>query len=845
MTSFIPRIFLRSQIAQFVALVLVIILFTAPLYSQQPALPPAKPAIARETPKATPTFDNLLAVDSYEVYGEVRNVGQLLSTGGAGEIADPIMKLAEPPKEFQSIIKFLKANSEALATARLMFATSPALTEIPATFVAIEFSSPEEADKFAPKLEKFLPQILPPVPDATPTPEAKPANPSELGSRPAKPIESEAKATPEVTAGATLRVTPIEPIRATPVATPGAMPAPVAEHLPFVITHAGNLVCISDKPFKFEKLHPAGSKPLAEDQNFRIAHDRFPSESVFLFFNVALQSRAKPQPSPKQQITEAEAARIRKQDTDEDSDDEAMPRNSSAEPSPAESQISEGRATLRVPRVVLDADPSPMPTPTKEQQAQIAASSQIGHMLDFLGRGEPQWPEAVGVALTFENNEYIIRAILVESQNAKRLALPFVPQLISGPGYAPNAPSVLPDDTEVFVSASIDLLQTHEGMRKQAELDAKTGQRLSRPAGEKEEALDAFAAFEKKAGFKIKEDLLPVLGNEIALAGSLKTLEGFGMFGVPTPRSPKTSPETADEKEKAAENFPVLLIAIKDREAARPLLPRVFEGFGIGEANLIAQTEKRGDTELVNYAGVFAYAFVGDFLVISEAAAVRRVIEANVNRQTLSSNSAFRNFRRWQPRQILGEVYVSPALMEGYQDAIRKQSASMDEKMRDFLMQLSPTANAISYALTNEGFGEVHELHLPKNLIIAMVAGTTATLSAMKEGSPEVNEMMAQSLLRMISSAEETYQATAGNGSYGSLAQLVEAKLIGPKEMFDKYGYRFEVSASGDHFEATATPVEYGKTGKRSFFVDQTGVVRGDDHNGGPANAMDKPAQGP
>ncbi|PYS80897.1 MAG: hypothetical protein DMF70_10050 [Acidobacteria bacterium] len=297
---------------------------------------------------------------------------------------------------------------------------------------------------------------------------------------------------------------------------------------------------------------------------------------------------------------------------------------------PTQQLTGEGRVTLRrrMP------EPSPTPTPTKEAQAQIAASSQIGHMLDFLGRGEPQWPEAIGVALTFENNEYVIRAILVEAQNAKRLALPFVPQLISGPGYAPNAPSVLPDDTEVFVSASIDLLQTHEGMRKQAELDAKTGQRLSRPAGEKEEALDAFAAFEKKAGFKIKEDLLPVLGNEIALAGSLKTLEGFGTFGVPTPRSPKTSPETADEKEKAAENFPVLLIAIKDREAARPLLPRVFEGFGIGEANLIAQTEKRGDTELVNYAGVFAYAFVGDFLVISEAAAVRRVIEANVNRQT-------------------------------------------------------------------------------------------------------------------------------------------------------------------------------------------------------------------
>ncbi|HLR05973.1 MAG TPA: hypothetical protein VK117_09185 [Pyrinomonadaceae bacterium] len=828
-----------SRLIRIISLWTAMALFAAPLSAQQ-----------RRTPapvKALPTFDGLLSADAYEVYGEVRNVGQLLSTGGAGEIADPIMKLAEPPKEFQSIIKFLKTNSEALATARLLFATSPARTEIPATFVAVEFSSPEEAEKFAPRLEKFLPQILPPVPDATPTPDAKPAKLSELGPQPAKPIENEAQATPDAPV-ATLRVSPVATIRAMPVATPVATPAPVAEHLPFVITHSGNLVCISDKPFKFEKLHPTGSKPLAEDQNFRIAHDRFPSESVFLFFNVALQSRAKPQPSPKQQITEEEAERRRQGVEQRRVEAEAeMARAASAEPSPAEPQISEGRATLRAPRVVLGtAEPSPTPTPTKEQQAQIAASSQIGHMLDLLGRGEPQWPEAIGVALTFDNDEYVIRAILVESQNAKRLTLPFVPQLISGPAYIPNAPSVLPDDTEVFVSASIDFSQTHEGMRKQAELAAKTEQRLSKPAGEKEETLDTFAAFEKKAGFKIKEDLLPVMGNEIALAGSLKTLEGFGMFGVPASRSsPKASPESADAKEKAAENFPVLLISIKDREAARPLLPRIFDGLGIGEANLIAQTEKRGDTELVNYGGVFAYAFVGDFLVISEAAAVRRVIEANVNHQTLSSNSAFRNFRRWQPRQILGEVYVSPALMQGYQDEIRKQSATMDEKMRDFLMQLSPTANAISYALTNEGFGEVHELHLPKNLIIAMVAGTTAAMSAMKQGSPEMNEMMAESLLRMISSAEATYQATAGNGSYGSLDQLVEAKLLGPKEMFDMYGYKFEVTASGDHFEASATPVEYGKTGKRSFFVDQSGVVRGDDHNGGPANVMDKPAQGP
>jgi hypothetical protein len=836
MASFIPRTFLRSQIEQFIALVLGIILVTAPLSAQQRRAPaPVRPV---------PTFDTLLSADAYEVYGEVRNVGQLLSTGGAGEIVDPIIKVAAPPKEFLSIIKFLKSNAEALATSRLLFATSPARTEIPTTFVAIEFSSPEEADKFAPKLEKFLPQILPPVPDATP--EAKPADsgegkPADPGAQPAKPNDSEAKATPT----------------AAPVATPSATPSPVAEHLPFVITHAGSLVCISATPFKFEKLHPTGSKLLTEDQNFRIAHDRFPSESVFLFFNVALQSRAKPQPSPKQQVTEEEAERNRQEAEAQIAKQEEetrialeTARNASAQPSPVEVQLEERRGVLgaRTATLVVE-QPSPTPTPTKEQQAQITASSQIGNMLDFLGRGEAQWPEAIGVALTFDNDEYVIRAILVEPPNAKRLALPFVPQLISGPAYSPNAPSVLPDDTEVFVSASIDFSQTHEGMRKQAEIAAKDVVRRLK-VNEKDEGavslFDPFANFERKAGFKIKDDLLPVLGNEIALAGSLKTVQGFGVFGVPTPPSPspKASPESADEKDKAAGTFPILLIAIKDRDAARPLIPRVFDGFGIGEANLIAQVEKRDDTELVNYGGIFAYAFVGNFLVISDAATVRRVIEANVNHQTLSSNNAFRNFRRWQPRQILGEVYVSPALMEGYQDAIRKQSASMDEKMRDFLMQLSPTANAISYALTNEGFGEVHELHLPKNLIIAMVAGTTAVMSSMKPGSPEMDEMMAMGGLSMIANAENIYKDKLGKGSYGSLDDLIKEKLV-QKEFLEAYGYKFEVNVLGDRFEATATPLEYGKTGKRSFFVDQSGVVRGDDHGGGPANAMDKPAQGP
>ncbi|PYS44195.1 MAG: hypothetical protein DMF71_04600, partial [Acidobacteria bacterium] len=621
--SFVPF----PGIARLGSLFLVMALFTAPLCAQQ-----TKPSVAREAEtKPAPTFDTLLSADSYVVYGEVRNLGQLLSTGGAGEIVDPIMKLAEPPAELKAIVKFLKTNAESLTTSRLLLGISPVRKDIPMVFVAIEFASPEEAARFAPKLDKFLPEILPPVPDATPEakpPQSKDGKPEELAAQPAKKNETEANVS-----------RPSGPL-------PNAASKPV-EHLPFVITHAGTLVCISNVSFKFEKLHPAGSKPLAEDQNFRIARDRFSTETIFLFFNLALEEKTKPQPQPGQiAVANVEPDGRPKENTDESPDE-----------MPGTSNEVQSNAQLRIMR------PAPTPSPTKEQQVQMAASLQMGHLLDFIGRGETEWPEAVGVALNLDNDQYVVRSILVKSPNPKMQLVPFLPQLMSGPALAVGAPSVLPDDTEVFVSTSIDFRQTFDGMKKQAEIAAKTAAKQI-PATEKGESLDEFAAFEKKAGFKIKEELLPVLGNEIAVASSLKSLQGLGMFGVPPPPSSKSSSASSQQNNA----FPILLIAIKDRDEARRLMPRVLDGMGLGEVNQIAQVEKREDTELVNYGGIFAYAFVGDFVAISDTRVVRHLVDAYVNHQTLASNNAFRNSRRWQPRQTVGEIWVSPALMAGYQD---------------------------------------------------------------------------------------------------------------------------------------------------------------------------------
>ncbi|HEV2905348.1 MAG TPA: hypothetical protein VGW32_09880, partial [Pyrinomonadaceae bacterium] len=673
---------LRRRASTIVSLALVIAVFAAPLRAQQqPASPP--PAQPQAAPKVEPTFDTLLSADSYKMYFEVRNVGTLLTTGGAGDIIDPIVKLADPGPQLKSLVKFLRDNAEPLASSRMMFATWAVRSDIPSSMAALEFASADEAAKFAPKLNTFLPTVLPPVPVDEPTPESSPQAEVKTEAPPAKSTESKTKPAPPV------------------VAKPSASPAPREMRSPFVLTQSGSLILISDRAFKIEKLHPRDTALLSEDKNFRVARDRFAAEPLFLFFNVALEDKNAPKPSPTPVVSDEERERIERE---QEAEIQRLAEEANASPQkPAEGVALE--VTAEGPRVtaVLSAGPSPSPTPppTKEQQAQTVASNQIGSMLSMLGQGQPQRPEAIGVALALDNDEYAVRAILIQKENAKTVPLPFVPQLISGPAVASEAASILPDDTEVFVTASIDFGSTYREMKKQAEANIKQAKFIGASA---EARVDQFAEFEKKAKFKITDELLPVLGNEVAIAASLKQANMANVMGVPTPPA-KTSSDPKDKNKP--EPMPIVLIGIRDRDAARRLMPRVFEGLGIGEANFLAQNERRGDSEIVSYAGIFSYAFVGNFLVLSDSETVRKVADANINRTTLGANNTFRSARHWQSRQTLGEVYVSPVLMEGYQEQIGKQTESMDQAMRDFLMKLSPKASAITYTLSHDGLGSL------------------------------------------------------------------------------------------------------------------------------------------
>ena len=116
--------------------------------------------------------------------------------------------------------------------------------------------------------------------------------------------------------------------------------------------------------------------------------------------------------------------------------------------------------------------------------------------------------------------------------------------------------------------------------------------------------------------------------------------------------------------------------------------------------------------------------------------------------------------------------------------------------------------------------------------IIAIIAAIAipSLLNARKAG----NEASAISSLRTLTTVNEQYRTRFGEYA-GSLANLsatgyIDAVLgAGTKSGYDFSGYAY---GSANTWTCTAVAETQGTTGDRSFFVDQTGVIRGVAGNG-------------
>ncbi|HEU4769400.1 MAG TPA: DUF3352 domain-containing protein [Pyrinomonadaceae bacterium] len=688
---------------------------------QMPAKPPAAPAV-KPAPVPTPpppTFDTLLAANSYRVYVEVRSVGQLIRSNAVNEILEPIMKLAAPPEEFRTVIKWLNAHADEVMTSRMLVTAWPASgTELPEAVIAIEFASPEEAAKFDQKLNNFLKKMLPPAtPQSSPKPPGLMENSSEK-----EPYSVKLD-----------------------IKTPAQAEQAEAQLPAYHMQQAGSLILITPRPLKLNKLRPAGSKLLSDDANFRTVRNRFNSESIFVFVNSSeiekeeQEQRKKWEEQHKQAIAAANSPE--NQEAIAKATEEArkeLEKAASEPPDPEEIVETETEIVGVAPTGQLkEAPPDPMPP---------ALSLALGMIFSMGSISEAKWPEAVGVALSLESESFDLRALLVNKPGEKSDPIPFFPLLAPGPAIFSEAPAILPADTEMLVSFSLDLPHIYSVLAKPRDLQIVPTSGGTPPESSEFQPT-MIGELEKRLKINIKDDLLPLLGSEVVVGIPLTE---FGWIQPPPPPtsaspapssapssapSPSASPatntgDTTAEDQKKPSRFPVVVISVKDKEAMRTLLPKLVESVAFKGANSFAQTERREDTELVSYMNLLAYAFIGNYLVISpDAASTRHVVDSYLKHQTLAGDPHYKNYTRWQPRQSLGQIYISPVLMEGYRKWAQQPTSQIDDQTRAFLTRFSIVAQPVTYSLSNEGFGPMHELHLPKNLVLLLIAAAAGGMT--------------------------------------------------------------------------------------------------------------------
>jgi hypothetical protein len=824
-------------------IVVAVSLLLVPLRAQRPAPQPtpAAPA-ASQTPAAEQsspvTFDTLLSADAYGIYAEMRMVGQHAGSQEIEQLLAPFgFEGGSAPNELMVLYEFVKSHSDMLMSARLMFATMPARARLPEVLLAVEMSSVEEARKFVPELRQFAADMASPPAGASPSTRTVAAGGgvgTSGGTRRRGGRRTQATAQRAV-----------ERERA-------KQPAPPL----FQIKRAGSLIAMSATNFAFKDLHGKDQALLVNDPGFQAARTRFSTDMLFVYFNTVRMNSSTQQRMEafekeyrrQEELAAAEAHKRDATDADQLPEDETlvvsgdggnanMRAGGNANFS-ATTNVNANMANTNDAAMPEDdappAPPEPSPTPSPksekelEEERQREQSRQFVQAFGGLIFGGPQsadaWPESIGVGASLEGDALVLRGLFVsQSEDQAPRPIPFLPVLLSGPSIAAEAPAVLPANTDIFVSASLDLPQMYDhvaSMMKIAEL-LPTQEEGKGKFGEQ------LMAFEKTNNFRIREELIAALGNEIAVGMSGRQFFG-SRVGVLTDDAPLSGP--------------IVVVALNDREGLQKLLPRVLNAIGFAGATEQGMIEKHGQVEVLAFSSG-TLAFIDRFLVgAPDAATMRRVIDAYNSGETLANSDRFRDATNWHSKQAVGQVYLANTMLKGmFHEVIQSVEDIDDPAIRAYLMRLDPEPGAVTHLATRESNGLMHELRLPKKLLSLFAANSIVSqkVSVMRE-----NEFMAQWRLRMISTAQVTYKAR--HSRYGTLAELLAAGLIEEGlniERADKTrtsanteGYEMKVSVSGDKFEATATPTGYPKLGRRSFYIDQTDAMRGGDTGGKPAS---------
>ena len=404
-----------------------------------------------------------------------------------------------------------------------------------------------------------------------------------------------------------------------------------------------------------------------------------------------------------------------------------------------------------------------------------------------------------------------------------RSKLGLVSILSDPPPLAMRSAAFLPADVEQVTGLSVDLTRIYD-------LAEQSFGPVPPAPGSKSFAQEV-AEIEQNLGVSLRTELLPAIGTEFALTGTLDGLfGGRGGYreGMPRPLS-------------------VLIVEVRDADLAKRALVRALAS-AAPDAPQIPSVDYKG-VELFQGPGV-AVAFVPGFGIVGDVDDVRRCVDAHVSGQTLQKSGEFLSQSSGWAGDGLLATYESAA----YRDAVEKADAKMRETTEGEAIDPTPylfmrgVTSSIPRVIHRDGTGVHWEASVPSTLLAGvgeMLLKEALAAAQPKAPPPPESDSVVAGALRMLASAEAVFQSQ--NDRFATVEELVGASMLDADDLerVSRAGYSVLVTPDGTGdgatFQILATPVEYGKPGKLSFYIDHSYVIRAADKQGAPAGAGDPP----
>jgi len=116
-------------------------------------------------------------------------------------------------------------------------------------------------------------------------------------------------------------------------------------------------------------------------------------------------------------------------------------------------------------------------------------------------------------------------------------------------------------------------------------------------------------------------------------------------------------------------------------------------------------------------------------------------------------------------------------------------------------------------------------------LIVVLIIGIIAQMAIphLMQSKLAANEASAITTVRSVLNAETLYVTTAGSGKYGSMATLVSGMLVDTvvgSSTKDGYVFSIVLGPAATSFSVDARPTGFDNSGIRSFYADETAVIR-------------------